>query len=165
LAAHVSRVTLTQASTPGATLGSEGALMLGWLATRLGWKAASLAGKLRLIRPDEGQVHAQLCAEAAGLFPSGSLLELRLEAATEGLAVRGAIEREKSEAGAGAAGTWRLEVTCRGETRRLEQRVRLRDRETARLLERTLHRPSHDAALVDAVAWADELRGEELYCA
>jgi hypothetical protein len=160
----VSRVTLTQASAPGAPLGSEGALMLGWLATRLGWKAASLAGKLRLIRPDDGQVHAQLCAETARASPDGALLGMRLEAATEGLTVRGEIERERSEVGAGAAGTWRLEVTCRGDTRRLEQRVRLRDREAARLLERTLHRPAHDAALVEAVAWADELRGEELSC-
>jgi hypothetical protein len=43
--------------------------------------------------------------------------------------------------------------------------VRLAASETARLLERTLRRPMCDDALVEAVAWADQLRGEELACA
>ena len=34
----------------------------------------------------------------------------------------------------------------------------------ARLLDRTLHRPTHDPALEGAAVWAHELRGEELAC-
>jgi hypothetical protein len=66
------------------------------------------------------------------------------------------------------AATWTLEVVPpagAGERRRLEHRVRLVTSETARLLERTLRRPVRDDALVDAVAWVDQLRGEELACA
>ena len=57
LASHVTRVQVVQASTAGTALASEGALMLGGMATRLGWKAASLAGKRScLVRLDDGQV-------------------------------------------------------------------------------------------------------------
>jgi hypothetical protein len=47
---------------------------------------------------------------------------------------------------------------------RIEQHVRLRATETAGLLERTLHRPTEDAALADSVAWLDGLGGGELAC-
>jgi hypothetical protein len=60
--------------------------------------------------------------------------------------------------------TWRHAVSCSGDVLRLEQRVRLRASDPARLLGLTLHRPTHDDALLEAVAWADELRGEELAC-
>jgi glucose-6-phosphate dehydrogenase assembly protein OpcA len=164
LASGVTRVSLTQASTRGAALGAEGALLLGWLATCLGWKAASLAGKLRLLRSDGAHVHTQLCATPAARVAPGTLLAVELEAGSGDLLLRGEVKREGGEPDAGGMATWRLEVTCRGQTHRLEQRVRLRDTEPARLLERTLHRPAHDPALLDAAAWADELRGEELSC-
>jgi glucose-6-phosphate dehydrogenase assembly protein OpcA len=164
LASGVTRVSLTQASTSGASMGPEGALMLGWMATRLGWKASSLAGKLRLLRPDGGQVHAHLCAAPGARHAAGTLLAVELEASSGDVAVRGDVKRGSEEAEAGDMATWRLEVTCRGQTLRLEQRVRLRDTEPARLLESTLHRPAHDPALLDAVTWADELRGDELSC-
>src|SRR5262249_5469878 len=150
LAARVSRLSMRQASATGSRLGSEGSLMLGWLATRLGWKSTSLGGRLRLLRPDDGVVNAQLSAEPRGDLPAGTLLALRIEAGSGDLAVRGEIVREAAAADAGVA-TWCLEVTSHGETNRIEQRVRLRDGEPARLLERTLHRPPHDAALVEAV--------------
>ncbi len=164
LAWNVTRVNVTQASSGGGTLGPEGALLLGWLATSLGWRAASLGGKLRLLRAGERPVHAQLCAAPGRRLPPGALAALEIEASEGELALSGEIRREDDEAGGAAMATWRLAVTCRGQTHRLEQRIRLRDAESARLLERTLHRPTHDAALVDAVAWADELRGEELSC-
>jgi len=41
-ASHVTRLAVKQASEPGARLGSEGALLLGWLATTLGWKVSRL---------------------------------------------------------------------------------------------------------------------------
>jgi glucose-6-phosphate dehydrogenase assembly protein OpcA len=167
LADRITRVALVQAAAPGAPLGSEGALLLGWLATRLGWKAASLAGKLRLLREDGGHVHAALCAEAAPQAPAppGTLLSVQLEAAAPdgSMQVRGEVAREPGDPD---VATWRLAVTpAGGETQRIEQHVRLRAGDAARLLERTLHRPTHDPALADSAVWADELRGEELACA
>jgi glucose-6-phosphate dehydrogenase assembly protein OpcA len=161
LAARVTRVGMVQASAPEAALGSEGSLVLGWLATRLQWKAVSLAGQLRLLRPDGGNVQAQLRAEAAPQSPRGALLALEIEAQAGPLAIRGAITREQGKAD---AALWRLEVTSGGQTQRIEQRVRLRASEPARLLERTLHRPPHDDALAESVAWADGLLSEELVC-
>jgi glucose-6-phosphate dehydrogenase assembly protein OpcA len=160
-AAHVTSLKMVQASAPGTALASEGSLLLGWLATQLGWKAVSLAGKLRLLRPDEGGVRARLCGEPTPYAPSGALLSLELEASVGPIAMRGEIRRDPAEAD---AALWRLEITSGGETQRLEQRVRLRAGEPARLLERTLHRPPHDAALAETVGWAEGLHGEELSC-
>jgi glucose-6-phosphate dehydrogenase assembly protein OpcA len=164
LATGVTRVSLTQASTRGASMGPDGSLLLGWLATSLGWKAASLAGKLRLLRPDGVHVHTLLCAAPGARQAPGTLLAVEVEASSGDLSLRGDVKRDGGEHEASSMATWRLEVTCRGQTQRLEQLVRLRDTEPARLLERTLHRPAHDPALLDAAAWADELRGEELSC-
>ena len=161
LAANVTRVGIVQACDAGTALASEGALLLGWLATRLSWKATSLAGKLRLARPDEGAVRVQLGAERAAQAPRGALFAVQIEATAGQLAITGAVRREQGEAD---AAIWRLEVTCRGETQRIEQRVRLRASELAPLLERTIRRQSHDEALVESVAWADGLLGEELAC-
>jgi glucose-6-phosphate dehydrogenase assembly protein OpcA len=188
LASRVSRVVLVQACAAGAPLASEGALLLGWLATRLGWKAASLAGKLRLVRQEaaagarggdtaEAHVQATLRAEPTSRLAPGTLLGVRLEAAGPDATMRGEIARAPGDAD---AVTWRLEVTRTGaEPQRIEQHVQLPSTgaaersgpsgvedpaRTARLLERTLHRRTHDPALADAAAWADELRGEELAC-
>jgi hypothetical protein len=162
LAAHVTGLRMVQASSPGTTLASEGGLVLGWLATRLGWKAVSLAGKLRLLRPDDGNVRAQLRAETTPYAPQGALLALEIDASLGPLALHGEIRREPGEAD---TALWRLDVTTAGETKRLEQRVRLRAGEPARLLERTLHRPPHDVVLAESAAWAAGLHGEELQCA
>ena len=161
LAAHVTRVKIVQASEAGAGLGSEGALLLGWLATRLDWKSTSLAGRLRLVRPDDAPVQTQLRAEAAPQRLRGALLGVEIEASADTRTLRGTIAREVAEED---AAIWRLEATCEGETQRIEQRVRLRASEPARLLERTLHRPPTDDALCEAVAWADGLIGEEIAC-
>jgi glucose-6-phosphate dehydrogenase assembly protein OpcA len=189
LAARVMRVALVQAGAAGAPLGSEGALLLGWLATRLGWKAGSLAGKLRLVRLQgdggaapsraadtaEAHVQATLRADPTSRLAPGTILEVRLEAAGAEATMRGEIARAPGDA---EAVTWRLEVTrAGGEPQRIEQRVQLPsaaatepasqrgpEKHAARLLERTLHRPPHDPALSDAATWADELRGEELSC-
>jgi glucose-6-phosphate dehydrogenase assembly protein OpcA len=161
LALRVSRVGIVQASSAGAALGSEGGLLLGWLATRLGWKATSLAGKLRLTRPHEGTVRAQLRAEPSPDVPRGTLLAIEIEAAFGGVSLHGVVRRDEETTD---AATWKLEVTRGADTTRIEQRVRLRASEPARLLERTLRRPPHDLALAESAAWADELRGEELAC-
>jgi glucose-6-phosphate dehydrogenase assembly protein OpcA len=161
LAHLISRVRIVQASPPGSsTLGAEGALLLGWLATRLGWKIASLSGKLRLVRPDGGFLRAQLVAQRDTGAPPGSLVSLELEANDGTLSVRGNIAR----VGLGDMVVSSLDVSCDGEHRHFEQQTSLRGNAPARLLERTLHRPPHDEALAESVAWADELRGEELEC-
>ncbi len=163
LASLVSRVTITQASEVGAPLGPEGELLLGWLATRLGWKAGSLAGKLRLSRADGASVRVSLKANPGPGESRRALHALTLEAEDGATVMSGSILRQED------AAAWTLEVGAVGapaaERSRLEHRVRLVDRATARLLERTLRRPMRDDALVDAVAWADQLRGEELACA
>jgi glucose-6-phosphate dehydrogenase assembly protein OpcA len=161
LTSFVGRVRLVQASPPGQWLGPEGTLMLGWLATRLGWKASSLAGKLRLLRADGAHVQVQLSAEAAAWAPRGALIAIEIEAAGGGTTLRGDVARLEGEAG---AGVWRTAVTTGKDTRRMEQRVRTFADDPARLLERTLHRPVHDDALDESVAWADELGGDELVC-
>jgi len=160
LVRKVTRVSLVQASPTEAPLGSEGALLLGWMATRLGWKTASLGGKLRLARPDGGYIQTHVRAATVGWAARGGLLGLEVEASADGIAMRGEVTCQNS-ARAGDA-TWRVQVTEGGETQRLEQHMRLRASGTAAVLERTLHRPPEDEALAEAAIWADELRGEEL---
>jgi glucose-6-phosphate dehydrogenase assembly protein OpcA len=162
LATAVTRVRLVQASATGALLGPEGALMLGWLATRLAWKASSLAGKLRLHRADGGHIQVELQADALSSAPRGALLRAEIEAGRGEAALRGEVARTGGEDG---AGTCRVEVKTGGETRCVEQRVRTFGDEAARLLERTLRRPVRDDALAESVGWADELGGDELVCA
>jgi glucose-6-phosphate dehydrogenase assembly protein OpcA len=161
LAAGVTRIGIVQASASGEALGSDGGLLLGWVATRLGWKATSLAGKLRLVRSDEATVRVELDARPSPQTPRGSLLTVELEASKMDLAIRGAITREQSEAD---AAIWRLEMTCRGDEQRIEQRVKLRASDPARLLERTLRRPPRDEALAESIGWLDGVLGEELVC-
>ena len=161
LADHIARVQVVQASPAGAPIAAEGALMLSWLATRLGWKAGSIAGKLRLVRPRGGHLHVQLRSDGAGHVPRGSLMAMEVEAADGTLSMRGSIVRDSTDADAAA---WRLEVTAGDDVQRIEQHVRLRAGDAARLLERTLRRPPEDEALAEAVAWANELRGEEIVC-
>lgn len=161
LATRVTRVRIVQASAAGDALGSEGALLLGWLATRLAWKATSLAGKLRLARPDEGTVLVQLVSECTAKLSTGTLFAVEIAANAGPIGLLGQVRREHGESD---AATWRLEVTTAGETKRIEQRVRLRASEPAPLLERTLRRPPHDEALVESVAWADGLLDEEIAC-
>jgi glucose-6-phosphate dehydrogenase assembly protein OpcA len=165
LASRVTRVSLVQASEPGAALGAEGLLLVGWLATCLGWKTESPAreaSKLTLVRADGGHVEVVTGASATSKAPRHALLAVRIEASADDVTMRGEIAREPGDAD---AATWRLEVTRSGaEPERIEQHVRLRATETAGLLQRTLHRPTVDAALADSAAWADGLSGEELAC-
>lgn len=160
---HVNRIKLVQAA-PDDVLGPEAALLLGWMATRLGWKTASLAGKLRLVRPDGGYVQIQLRPQlqlgGTGGRGRERLVGVEIAAAGGDLTMQGEIACDHV-ADADVA-TWRVQVWAMGETQRLEQRTALRATEPAKVLERTLHRPPHDDALADAVLWADELRGEEL---
>jgi hypothetical protein len=161
LASKISRVAIVQASTVGAALGSEGGLILGWLATRLGLKAASLAGKLRLVHPNDGSLRLQLRADPAPQSAAGALRGLEIEASDGDLILRGSIACEKEDAD---MALWRREVTRGGQRQSIEQRVRLRSGEPSRLLERTLQRPRYDETLAESAVWADGLRDEEVAC-
>jgi glucose-6-phosphate dehydrogenase assembly protein OpcA len=167
----ITRVTIRQASDPGDKLGSEGALFLGWLATRLGWRAARMGGALRLRREDGRDVSIKLEAvpRPDGVAPE-ALAAVAIEAEHDGLALHGTIDRELAS-GDAAPGksidadvvTWRLDLRAvAGSGGRdleaaspIEQRVRLRTNKGARVLERTLHRPMADDALVESVAFAE----------
>jgi len=165
LAARVTRVSLVQASESGAPLGAGGLLLVGWLATRLGWKmaAAREASKLTLLRGDGGLVEVVTSASAVSRAPLHALLAVRVEATAGEVTMRGEIARETGDPD---AARWRLEVTRPGaDPERIEQHVRLRATENAGLLERTLHRPTADPALADSAAWVDGLGGQELACA
>jgi glucose-6-phosphate dehydrogenase assembly protein OpcA len=174
LAERVTAVSIVQDAREGSVLGPQGTLLLGWLATRLGWKATSLAGKLRLVRRDGATIGVSLRAQAAaGGNDPPSLRAVSLDAASGDLGVHGEIVREGDASPARDEATpardetacWRTEIRSgSSEPQRIEQRVRLRDEASAALLDRTLHRPTHDPALEEAAAWVDELRGEELAC-
>jgi glucose-6-phosphate dehydrogenase assembly protein OpcA len=160
LADRVTNLTIVQDGSGGGVLGPQGTLLLGWLATRLGWKAASLAGKLRLVRRDGGTIAVSLRSEGGGASAGAAAVQaVRLDAGDAELSVHGEMKRE------GNAASWRMEIRAgSAEPQRIEQRVRLRDQSNAAILDRALHRPTHDPALEEAAAWVDELRGEELAC-
>jgi glucose-6-phosphate dehydrogenase assembly protein OpcA len=160
LASRVTRVVLVQASPAGAALGAEGLLLLGWLATRLGWKATAQAGQTTLFLRGEEAIEVVLSPDPSSTALRGALLAAHIEARADGVTLNGQIVRD---AGEDDAASWRLEVTAEGgEPQRLEQRVRLRATDKAALLERTLHRPLHDPALEQSVLWSDEWGGAEL---
>jgi glucose-6-phosphate dehydrogenase assembly protein OpcA len=166
LADRVTGVSIVQDAREGSVLGPQGTLLLGWLATRLGWRATSLAGKLRLVRRDGATIAVSLRSQAARGNEGPFLRAVSLDAASGDLSVHGEIVREGDASPArDATACWRTEIRSgSSEPQRIEQRVRLRDEASAALLDRTLHRPTHDPALEEAAAWVDELRGEELAC-
>jgi hypothetical protein len=159
-AAGVTHVALAQASEKGAKLGSEGALLLGWLATRLGWRAARMGGALRMRRPDGHDVPLLVSAvpRPEGVAPA-AIASVTLQSEASGVTLKGTIDRELAS-GVDIAGktsdadvlTWRLDVSGQPV---LEQRVRLRANKGAKVLERTLHRPTADPVLVEAVRFAE----------
>jgi len=167
LAQGVTRLTLSQASEGGARLGSEGALLLGWLATRLGWKLQRLGGAMRFRRPDGGQVALTLQAitRPEEVAPA-ALAGLVLEAEVGAIKARGSIQRDLGSGRDGQSADadmvlWKLDVPFPTAT---EQRVRLRDNKGGKLLVRTLHRPVSDPTLSEAVAFAEQIFEDGLIC-
>lgn len=166
-ALKINRVVLKQASEPKARLGSEGALFLGWLGTRLGWKVSRLAGSLRFKRADGESVAVQLgvVKKPDGVAPS-VLAEIILEAEADGIRLKGSVERDLGSGLAPSAPdadmiVWRLEVDG---AQPIEQRVRLGANKAAKWLERTLHRPAADPALAESVAFAEQIIQDGLQC-
>jgi hypothetical protein len=168
-ASTISKLSIDQASDTGARLGSEGALLIGWLATRLGWKIERLGGALRFKRPDGGKIVLTLRAiqRREGVAPL-ALAGIRFESTHDGKLAKGEIVRELASGAAVHAATpdadvlkWKLDVDLPAAT---EQVVRMGANKGGRLLERVLHRPGPDAALADAVVVAEELNDDGVVC-
>lgn len=163
LATKITKVSVKQASEPGARVGPEAALMLGWIGTRLGWKLARLGGAVRLKRGDGENVTIELGAvpRPAGTAPN-VLAALRVEAGNGTSRLVGQIERELATGPSHSSAqtvdadvlVWRLE---REGHSTIEHRVRLGSNKAAKWLERTLHRPAHDVAFDESVAFAETL--------
>ncbi|MDB4934921.1 MAG: hypothetical protein JWP87_1893 [Labilithrix sp.] len=164
-ATKITKITLRQASEPGAHLGPEPALLLGWIATRLEWKTSRLGGKTRFKRPDGGTVIIELGAVPLpkGVAPQ-TLAGIAVEAEDDdGTKMTGSIEREL---GSGLA-SGQEDATADADVMvwkhatagapPLEQRVRLGANKAAKWLERTLHRPKHDPAFNESVSFAEQI--------
>jgi hypothetical protein len=158
LSSALTKVSVRQASEKGASLGSEGSLLLAWLATRLGWKTARLGGSLRFKRPDGTSVTVEIGAvpRPEGV-PAGALAGFTVEAEQKGLRMHGAIRRNL---GTNVA-AWRLQVD---DESAIEQNIRLTVYSEASVLERTLHRPPYDAALEDSVRFAEDFVEDGITC-
>jgi glucose-6-phosphate dehydrogenase assembly protein OpcA len=165
LAARITRVRLRQADEPGAAIGSETALMLGWIGTRLGWKTSRLAGALRFKRPDGTAISVEVASvpRPPGVAPH-SLAALGVEAGDDAKkpTLRGSIERDLGSGLADGSDStpdadvvlWKL---AKGDAPEIEQRMRLRANKAAKWLERTLHRPPVDHAFAESVAFAEHI--------
>lgn len=178
-AMNVTRVTVRQASERGARLGSEGALLVGWLGTRLGWTTSRVGGRLRFHRRDGASVGVafEAVARPPEVAPA-ALAGVAIEAEIGGVSVRATLDRQLASGSIEGVTpdadvlVWRLEVSSPSDpnapaaSRRgpMEQRVRLRTNQGARLLERTLHRPANDPALAEAAAFAEEMVEDEIVC-
>jgi glucose-6-phosphate dehydrogenase assembly protein OpcA len=168
LAYKITRIRLDQADETSAPIGSEAALLLGWIGTRLGWKTSRLAGTLRLRRPDGGTVSLEIgrVARPKGVAPH-TLASLAVEAGDDPArpALRGTIERSLGSGLAEHGATtdadvlvWKLVRRNGSETPiEIEQSVRLGPNKAAKWLERTLHRPPCDTAFVESVAFAEHI--------
>ncbi len=163
-AERIETIRVLQASPPNTTIGSEAALLVGWLATRLGIRSYRAGGALRYVRPDGGEVHIELRAvpPPAGVAPC-TLAEVSFVARRGHETLRGGAVRELASGGDCGETfdadviTWRL-VPSGGAA--LEQRVRLGANKAAKWLERTLRRPPLDAALLESIAFAENIADE-----
>ncbi|WP_394849481.1 glucose-6-phosphate dehydrogenase assembly protein OpcA [Pendulispora brunnea] len=166
-AKRITTVTISQASEAGARLGSEGALILGWLATRLGWKVQRVGGHSRFVREDGEQVVVKLNAvpRPEGVAPA-ALAGMAFEAESGGFVAAGSIERTLRSGLEGATPdadvlTWKLDVDLPSAT---EQTVRLSTNRGARVLERTLQRPAVDLTLDESAHFSEKIEEEGLSC-
>ena len=166
-AKSVTKLTISQASDPGTRLGSEGALVLGWLASRLGWKVQRVGGRSRFVREDGEALSIKLSAvpRPSGVAPA-ALAGMSFEAEADGLVATGSIERTLRSGLEGSTPDadvllWKLSVDLPSAT---EQTVRLSANRGARVLERTLHRPAIDLALDESAQVSEEIEEEGLVC-
>ncbi len=168
LAFKITRISLRQAGEAGARIGPETALMLGWIGTRLGWKPSRLAGALRFKRADGAAVTIDLKSvhRPEGVAPH-TLAAISIEAGDDPKkpALIGSVERElgsgpKNEASSTVDAdviVWKLAFPSDPDRPGIEQRMRLGANKAAKWLERTLHRPPHDVAFDESVAFAEHI--------
>jgi len=161
LAFRVDSLRLVQMSEKGARLGSEGALLLAWLATRLHWRLEPLGGALRFRRADGKVVHVELAAmpRPERVAPL-AVASVSFTASADDMVAKGTVARD-FEGDVADVLRYRLEVNlpCAG-----EQTVRLGVNRSARVLERTLHRPARDDAFAAAVEFAEKLDDDGAAC-
>ncbi len=159
-AQKIKKLVIRQASDAGARLGSEAALLLGWFATRLGWKMQRIGGSVRFRRPDGDTVALELkkSPTPVKIAPS-ALTGLSVEADENGVPIIGTLNLEVEGTDAAALLVWKLDAEVPSAS---EQRVRLSANKGARMLERTLHRPSNDPALAESALFAEEIYEEGL---
>lgn len=152
LADTIEELTMVQASSTG--VGSPALLMLGWIATRLGWRQDAVG----LVRADGRRVAVSLgrTARPRGVA-EGTLACLKLRARGERGEVLGDITRALATGTDDAPDAdvidWKR-IGPGGANDVAEQRVRLGPNKAAKWLERTLHRPARDEAFEEAVAFA-----------
>ncbi len=161
LARHVDSLRIVQMSDKGARLGAEGGLLLGWLATRLGWHIERLGGALRFRGADGKPVRVEL-----GAMPRDqrvaplAIASVTLHASDAGINASGVVARDFDGDVADVL-HYKLDVNLPCAS---EQTVRLGANKGARVLERTLHRPTQDDALTAAVAFAEKLDDDGATC-
>jgi glucose-6-phosphate dehydrogenase assembly protein OpcA len=165
LAHKVTRLRLKQASPVGSPIGSEAALLIGWIGTRLGWKTTRLAGAIRFRRPDGATIAIELGSvpRPDGVAPQ-TLASVVIEAGDDSHnpILKGSIERALGSGLTEVSGgtpdadvlVWKL---ARAGESEIVQTVRLGPNKAAKWLERTLHRPPNDAAFVESVAFAEHI--------
>ncbi len=166
---HIDRIVIAQASRPGARLGSQAALMLGWLATRLGLHPYRAGGAVRFVRADGTEVTTDFIAVPCPQEVAPATLAALSFVATRGERVhRGSIVRDLGSGGqAGATDdadviAWHLEPW---QGAALDQHVRLGTNKAAKWLERTLRRPAKDMALLESVTFAEHVAEDEVRAA
>jgi hypothetical protein len=158
-ASHVRRVRVLQAG-EGTVVGSQAALFVGWLGSRLGWRTRVIGGALR-VEDAEGtaiDVRFGSVPRPAGVAPL-ALAAVEVEARWDGRSLIGSITRDLASGVAKAAPDADTLLWTRrlDEGPSVERRVRLGANKGARLLEMTLHRPASDPTLVDAARFADRI--------
>ncbi len=166
-AERVTKLTLRQASEKGARLGSEACLLLGWLGTRLGWKASRLGGALRFRRPDGGNIGVEfgVTPRPDGVAPS-TLSSVTIVAELDGQTLVGSLDRDLASGLDDATKDadvvlWKLTL---GDGPATTQRVRFGANKGAKWLERTLRRPAGDVALMESAQFAEDAVEDGILC-
>lgn len=155
LAQKVDGLRIVQMSSRGDRLGSEGSLLLGWIATRLGWRIEALAGAIELRRPDDQKVEVEL----ASMPRNPRVAPLAIASVTMRMGgATGAVARD-FDGDVEDVLRYKLDVNLPCAS---EQTVRLGANKGARVLERTLRRPARDEAFDAAVAFAEQLADDAL---
>lgn len=152
-------VEIEQASGEGAALGSEAALLLGWLSARLGWVLSARDGNVHAVRADGAPIDVRVRAvgETAGVAPC-VLARVQLRARLGATVLKSCIDRKLGTGLATATLDADVIEWCNaGPDGEREGRIRLGANKAAKWLERALHRPAADRLLMAAIGAAAPL--------